>query len=232
MMIDWLDEYEVPVFPDTSRAMADPNGLIAAGGHISPLWLDSAYRRGIFPWNDPQEARLWWTPSPRAVIVPESFHVPRRIAKECRNTPLRVTSNQAFAAVMEGCAGPRRDQAGTWIDDEILETYPALHACGRAVSIECWTPEGDLAGGFYGLLIGSALFGESMFSRVSGASRIAFACAAPVFFESGITMIDCQMRTEHLARFGLTELARPDFEQLLKKAVNAAPVRPLPGIIR
>ncbi len=231
-MIDWLNEYEVPDFPPTNKALSDPQGLLAAGGLISPLWLDTAYRRGIFPWNDPEEARLWWTPTPRAVITPDSFHIPRKIAKELRKSRMRVTSNLAFERVMAGCTAPRDGQNGTWIDSEITAVYPTLQHSGRALSIECWAPDGTLAGGFYGLIIGRALFGESMFSAQSGASKIAFATEVPVLFECGIALIDCQMRTEHLARFGLIDLPRDEFEARLARAVNSEEIRPVPGVIK
>lgn len=235
-MIDWLDEFQAPAFPDTGRALKDPNGLLAAGGLLSPAWLDCAYRKGVFPWNDPDEERLWWTPSPRAVITPESFHIPKRLAREVRNSDFRITANLTFARVMMGCADPRKDSTGTttgtWIDDEILGVYPELNQAGRALSIECWDTNGDLVGGFYGLIIGKALFGESMFSKVSGASKAAFATAAPILFELGIEMIDCQMRTDHLARFGIVELERRDFETLLTSAVNKTPIAAIPGVLR
>ena len=235
-MIDWLDEFQPPAFPSTARALKEPNGLLAAGGLLSPAWLDAAYRKGIFPWNDPEEERLWWTPSPRAIITPQSFRVPKRLAREARNSDFRVTANVSFSNVIQGCAIPREDNsgavAGTWIDDEILTVYPELNNAGRALSIECWSSDGKLVGGFYGLMIGRALFGESMFSSVSGASKAAFAFAAPILFELGIELIDCQMRTDHLARFGILEVERHEFEALLASAINAPPVPSIPGVIR
>lgn len=231
-MIDWLDEFQPPAFPDTARALKEPNGLLAAGGLVSPAWLDAAYRQGVFPWNDPEEERLWWTPSPRAVITPESFRIPKRLAREARSSAFRVTANLAFPDVMTGCAAPRQDSEGTWIDDEIISVYPELNHAGRAVSIECWDANGKLAGGFYGLIIGRVLFGESMFSTVSGASKAAFAFAAPALFELGIQLIDCQMKTDHLSRFGILELERHEFETLLESAINAPSIPPIPGVIR
>jgi len=231
-MIDWLDEFRAPEFPDTSRALTDPDGLLAAGGMLSPAWLDTAYRKGIFPWNDPEEARLWWTPSPRAVITADSFRVPKRLAREARNSTLRVTSNMAFTDVLDGCSAPRADSSGTWIDEEIQENYPRLHRSGRAISVECWDETGRLAGGFYGLLIGAALFGESMFTRHSGASKVAFATAAPLLFRSGLRLIDCQMKTSHLERFGVCELERSDFESILAEAIHSPDLPPLPGVLK
>jgi leucyl/phenylalanyl-tRNA--protein transferase len=231
-MIDWLDEFRPPEFPDTSRALEEPEGLLAAGGHLSPAWLDCAYRKGIFPWNDPDEARLWWTPMPRAVILPETFRIPKRIAREVRNTDLRVTANLDFKGVIKGCMAPRADSEGTWIDDEIIDNYPRLHNAGRAISIECWDKSGALCGGFYGLSIGRILFGESMFTQHSGASKVAFATAAPLLFELGFEMIDCQMRTSHLERFGIIELDRPEFESRLLAGVNKPAPPSLPGVLK
>ena len=225
-------QFAFPVFPDTAQALNEPPGLLASGGSLSPLWLQAAYSKGIFPWNDPGDTRLWWSPVPRAVITPGSFRIPRSVSKECRRSPLRVTSSLAFRRVITGCASPRKEESGTWIDDEILAGYPRLRAAGRALSVECWTPEGELAGGFYGLVIGQALFGESMYSRVSGASKIAFASAAPLLFRLGIKMIDCQMRTDHLARFGIRELMRDEFEALLADAVHGPTIAPMPVTIR
>lgn len=231
-MIDWLDDFQPPAFPDTARALKEPNGLLAAGGLLSPAWLDAAYRKGVFPWNDPDEERLWWTPSPRAVITPASFKIPKRLAREVRNSDFRITANLAFSSVVSGCASPRQDSSGTWIDEEILSVYPELNHAGRALSIECWSPHGELIGGFYGLIIGKVLFGESMYSKVSGASKAAFALAAPVLFDLGVELIDCQMKTDHLSRFGMLELDRAEFEYLLSQAINASPIKSVPGVIR
>lgn len=231
-MIDWLDEFRPPEFPDTSRALAEPQGLLAAGGDLTPAWLDCAYRKGIFPWNDPDEARLWWTPTPRAVITPDSFRIPKRLNREVRNSDLRVTTNLAFRQVVEGCSMPRPDSEGTWIDSDIETQYPRLNKAGRALSVECWDQHGEIAGGFYGIIIGAAVFGESMFTRHSGASKVAFATAAPVLFELGVKLIDCQMKTSHLARFGMLEMNREEFESRLQSAVEQGPIPPLPGVLK
>lgn len=230
-MLEWLDPHSRPEFPPTAQALHDPNGLLAVGGSTSPRWLECAYRQGIFPWNDPQEMRLWWSPAPRAIITPETFRIPRTVSKLLRRSNWLITANQAFEQVQAACAEPRDDQAGTWIDDELLHNYPRLHRCGRALSIEAWSLEGDLIGGFYGVLLGAALFGESMFSRQSNASKLAFASAAPMLFELGISVIDCQMHTQHLAQFGCQEVKRADFERLLSHAIAKPPLPPLPVVI-
>lgn len=215
-MIDWLDESQPPIFPSTQLALDDPNGLLAAGGCVSPVWIDQAYRHGIFPWNDPQEVRLWWSPAPRAVITPEMFRVPRTVRKLIKRTRGHfITFNQAFDIVMDACSEPRSYEGGTWIDEDILFNYKRMARSGRALSIEHWDSAGELIGGCYGLLKGNVFFGESMFSRESNASKIAFASAAPALFRSGIELIDCQLYTDHLAQFGAEEIDRHAFERLL-----------------
>ena len=226
-MIDWLDDVYFPEFPATCTALAEPNGLLARGGNVSPLWLDQAYRHGIFPWHSPNSTRMWWSPCPRAVITPECFHLPRTVRKLLKK-PHRLSFNLAFKQVMQACSEPRNDVKGTWISTEMIHQYERLHQAKRAVSVELWDAKGELVGGFYGLLIGSALFGESMFSRIDNASKIAFASAAPIFFRHGVQLIDCQMRTNHLAQFGLIEFEREDFEQRLAQAVNTPLNHPLP----
>ncbi|MAD43994.1 MAG: leucyl/phenylalanyl-tRNA--protein transferase [Oceanospirillaceae bacterium] len=223
-MIDWLDEASFPQFPPPHKALDDPNGLLAAGGRVTPVWLDQAYRRGIFPWNDPDEVRLWWSPAPRAIITPDSFRIPRSVRKAIRRQNYRVTTNLAFTDVMTACAAPRQHEAGTWISDDMIDSYTRLHKAGRALSVEYWH-EGRLSGGFYGLLTGQALFGESMFSQVDNASKIAFAIAAPALFRAGLQLIDCQMKTSHLAQFGIEEATREDFSRRVKAAVTAPPVQ-------
>ncbi|MFT4531124.1 MAG: leucyl/phenylalanyl-tRNA--protein transferase [Oceanospirillales bacterium] len=235
-MIDWLDDYQRPTFPDTSRAMHEPNGLLAGGGIVSPLWLDTAYRQGIFPWSDPEEERMWWTPSPRAVITPASFRIPRTVRKDLNSTKAHITANIAFRRVMQACAEPRgfsdSKDVGTWISQDMIDAYESLHRAGRAISVEHWNANGELTGGFYGLMIGRVIFGESMFSREPNASKRAFATAAPKLFELGIELIDCQMKTEHLARFGLIELDRDDFEKQLTLNTTKPTIRALPVVLK
>ena len=228
-MIDWLDEASFPQFPPTGRALKDPNGLLAAGGRTTPLWLDQAYRHGIFPWNDPEEVRMWWSPAPRAIITAESFRLPRSVRKAMRRQQYRVTTNLAFRQVMAACAGPRDHESGTWISDDMIEGYTRLHKSGRALSVEYWHKD-RLCGGFYGLLIGQALFGESMFSHIDNASKIAFGHAAPALFRSGVKLIDCQMKTSHLAQFGIFEADREDFNFRVSEAVKGQQTV-LPGVL-
>lgn len=229
-MIDWLDNCYFPEFPPTHLAQKIPNGLLASGGHTTPLWLDQAYRHGIFPWNDPGAERLWWSPAPRAVILAQNFRIPRTVRK-LLNKPHNITANLAFEKVMRACATPRDQSGGTWISEDMIANYTRLHQAGRALSVEYWNPEGELVGGFYGLLIGHVLFGESMFSHVSNASKLAFACAAPKLFDLGLKLIDCQMHTQHLAQFGLQELERTEFENKLRQAIHTNSLPHLPTIL-
>ncbi|MDO6681080.1 leucyl/phenylalanyl-tRNA--protein transferase [Oceanobacter sp. 5_MG-2023] len=226
-MIDWLDECADPQFPDTTNALKYPDGLLAAGGNITPPWLYYAYTRGIFPWHGEDEPRLWWTPSPRAVILPDTFRISRTIRKELKRSPLSFTSNLAFKQVMTACAEVHAEQSGTWIQPEMIDEYHRLASAGFALSVECWNDQGGLVGGFYGIRIGQAFFGESMFSRQSNTAKLAFACAAPQLFDNGIKIIDCQMHTEHLARFGIVNLDRRSFENHLFQATSHQPTRPL-----
>ncbi len=172
---------------------------------------------------------------PRArSLHPSHFDLPRTVRKLLKRSRWRITANQAFEQVQAACAEPREDDGGTWIDEELLHNYPRLFRAGRAICVEVWDDDSEagLIGGFYGVLIGSALFGESMFSRVSNASKLAFASAAPLLFELGIELIDCQMHTEHLAQFGCYDADRQEFESRLRHATEQPPMAPLPGVIR
>lgn len=227
-MIDWLEQGYFPEFPSTQLAQNEPNGLLAAGGYTTPLWLDQAYRQGIFPWNDPSSERYWWSPAPRAVILAEHFRISRTVKKLLKKEHI-ITANLAFEAVMRACAQPRNGFSATWISEEMIQHYTQLHHAGRALSVEYWSATGELIGGFYGVLIGQVFYGESMFSQQDNASKLAFATAAPKLFELGIQLIDCQMNTAHLAQFGLIELSRNDFEQRLKHAIHVSLAANLPS---
>jgi leucyl/phenylalanyl-tRNA--protein transferase len=216
--IPWLED-EQPHFPDTSLALDQPNGLLAAGGDLTLPWLEAAYRRGIFPWFSDQEPILWWSPSPRMVLFPEQLHLGRTLTRLIRKKPFDViTFDRDFSAVIQHCATiPRDDQPGTWITEEMQEAYLSAHEAGLAHSIEVWRDQ-QLIGGLYGVSIGSVFFGESMFSLESGASR--FALIALVRSQNKLKMIDCQMYTEHLARMGAAEIERDAFELALQQGVD------------
>ncbi|NND44546.1 MAG: leucyl/phenylalanyl-tRNA--protein transferase, partial [Xanthomonadales bacterium] len=159
-------------FPACDSALPEPDGLLAWGGDLHPARLTRAYRRGIFPWYSAEQPILWWCPSRRAVLLPEDVYVSRRLARKLRQDRYRVTADQAFEAVIDGCARPRLGQPGTWITPDMRAAYLRLHEGGLAHSVEVWDGE-RLVGGIYGLAIGSAVFGESMFSEVPDASKLA-----------------------------------------------------------
>lgn len=205
------------IFPPP--AMAEPNGLLAIGGDLSPARIIEAYRQGIFPWYGEGDPILWWSPAPRLVLFPEEFHLPRRLARTIRQKTFTVTADTFFYDIIHQCARTRIE-AGveTWITAEMIEAYGRLHELGFAHSIECWRGP-ELAGGLYGIGLGRIFFGESMFSLVGNASKIALHALVQHASLTGIQMIDCQMRTKHLIRFGARELARSDFQEMLDRFV-------------
>ena len=210
------------VFPPP--AMAEPDGLLAIGGDLSPKRPLTAYGLGIFPWYAAGAPILWWSPAPRLVLFPKEFHLSRRLARLVRQEKFALSADQAFRQVMTHCAAMRSPtRTETWINEEMIEAYCRLHQLGFAHSIECW--QGDiLVGGLYGVCLGRVFFGESMFSEVSGASKVALHALVRHAQEHGIRLIDCQMRTEHLVSLGAREIPREQFQQLLETL--AAPATP------
>jgi leucyl/phenylalanyl-tRNA---protein transferase len=216
-MIPWL-ERDTP-FPPLEAALKRPNGLLAAGGDLSPKRLLDAYRHGIFPWFSEGEPILWWSPDPRMVLVPGELRVTRSLAKTLRNRDYEVRLDTAFAGVVAGCAAPRPDQPGTWITPEMRAAYHRLHSLGYAHSVETWI-DGALAGGLYGVAIGRMFYGESMFSRARDASKIAFVHLVAFLAERGFGIIDCQMHTAHLESLGACEIPRADFARRVAELVD------------
>lgn len=206
-------------FPDPSRAETDPNGLLAVGGDLSPQRLLQAYRAGVFPWYSDDQPILWWSPDPRMVLFPERLHVSRSLRKTLRRGHFEVSVDQAFGDVIDACAGPRRDDDGTWLLPEMIEAYRALHRLGCAHSFETWM-DGELVGGTYGVALGRAFFGESMFSYRADASKVALVQLAELARAAGFAFIDCQVYTEHLQRMGAQELPRARFLTLLHQALS------------
>jgi leucyl/phenylalanyl-tRNA--protein transferase len=214
--------YRLPrevAFPDPRDA--EPDGLLAVGGDLSPERLVAAYAAGIFPWYGPGSPILWWSPDPRLVLLPERLHVPRSLARTLKRGHFRLTADAAFPQVIRACAAAERPgQDGTWIVRDMIAAYERLHALGLAHSFEAW--EGDqLAGGLYGVSLGAAFFGESMFSERPDASKAAFVRSVEHLRAAGVRLIDCQVRTDHLARFGAEELSREDFLARLEAALDA-----------
>ncbi|OGA42206.1 MAG: leucyl/phenylalanyl-tRNA--protein transferase [Betaproteobacteria bacterium RIFCSPLOWO2_12_FULL_62_13] len=216
-MIPWLDAHDP--FPPVSRALGEPNGLLAAGADLSIPRLTGAYRQGIFPWYSEGQPLLWWSPDPRMVLFPRELKLSRSLRKRLRRRDYEIRADGLFEAVMRACAMPRKGRAGTWITDDMIAAYGALHRHGLAHSVETWV-EGELAGGLYGVALGRVFFGESMFARATDASKIALAHLVKQLERWGFGMIDCQMRTAHLASFGARDIARTQFMRKLAELVN------------
>ncbi|GAA5163238.1 leucyl/phenylalanyl-tRNA--protein transferase [Viridibacterium curvum] len=209
-MIPWLDPDAPPAFPPVSTALREPGGLLAAGGALTPEWLLTAYRSGIFPWYSVGDPILWWSLDPRMVLVPGQMRLTRSLLKTLRNGRFEVRCDTAFARVMKECAAPREPGGGTWITREMQRAYCRLHELGWAHSIECWQGD-ELVGGLYGLAIGRVFYGESMFHRVTDASKVAFAHLVRLLEQWNFAVIDCQMSTSHLHSLGAREISRADF---------------------
>ena len=225
-MIPWLDPALKPHFPATSSALAEPDGLLAAGGQLSVDWLLLAYRNGIFPWFNEGQPSLWWSPAPRTVLDPRNFHASKSLRKLERQGRYRITEDQAFAAVVTACAADRPGQRGTWINSLMIDAYRRMHRAGHAHSIECREGE-ELVGGLYGIALGKVFFGESMFSLRANASKLCLKYLA----ECGrYELIDCQMSTPHLHSLGAVEIDRKAFESTLARWTSANPGNlPNPG---
>jgi len=200
------DEPGAP-FPPVNLALEDPDGLLAWGGDLSPERLLNAYRQGIFPWYSDDDPLLWWSPAQRCVIPVDKLHISRRLARQLRNGPVKVTADRAFEAVVEGCARTRKD---TWITTDMARAYTQLHQLGHAHSFEAWV-DGELVGGLYGVALGHMFFGESMYSARSNASKIVMARLCAVLREWSFPWLDCQVPNPHLFRLGARREPRDQF---------------------
>jgi len=211
-------------FPPVEQALDNPDGLLAAGGSLSTRRLLDAYRRGIFPWFSEGDPILWWSPDPRTVLRPSQVHVSHSLRKRLRKEAFLITIDRAFGRVLDGCAAPRADDAGTWLSEPMRRAYMALHASGFAHSIEVWM-DGELAGGIYGVAIGRMFFGESMFTRRTDASKIAMVRLAAQLDRWSCPLIDCQLETGHLLSLGAEPMPRRQFVAEVAQLVKAtAPV--------
>jgi len=235
-VIPWLGQNDL--FPPLTSALREPNGLLAAGGDLSPQRLVDAYTHGIFPWFNPGEPILWWSPDPRMVLFPTELKVTRSLRKTLKKHDFELRVDTAFREVMAACAEPRDGQApasrdsdfqwpeghessyGTWITPAMIDAYGELHRLGLAHSVETWV-EGKLAGGLYGIGVGRMFYGESMFSRQADASKIAFVHLVRQLERWNFGMIDCQMKTAHLASLGAREIPRAEFSKRLTELVNS-----------
>jgi leucyl/phenylalanyl-tRNA--protein transferase len=221
-MIPWLNARDA--FPPLTKALAEPNGLLAAGGDLSTERLVDAYRHGIFPWFSEGEPVLWWSPDPRMVLVPGEFKISRSLRKRLKQNDYEVRVDSSFERVMRACAAPRDGQAGTWITDDMIAAYVEMHRRGLAHSVETWIG-GELAGGLYGVSLGRMFYGESMFTHATDASKIALAHLANQLHRWEFGLIDCQMATGHLASLGARAISRAAFVRRLVELVNLEPPR-------
>ena len=215
MKLTWLEAGDG--FPPVDRALREPNGLLAAGGELSPERLLEAYRRGIFPWYSRGEPPLWWSPDPRMVLLCDELKVSRSLAKNLRNKGYELRVDTAFRQVLRGCAS----RPETWLGREMQAAYLALHESGHAHCFETWR-EGDLVGGLYGVAIGRMFYGESMFSAATDASKVALVRLVGFLKEKGFPLIDCQMKTPLLASLGGREIPRRAFLRQVAGLVNYA----------
>ena len=211
----WLNPGSSTDFPDIDLALRDPDGLLAVGGDLSLERLCSAYQSGIFPWYSEGQPILWWSPDPRMVLYPDEVKISRSLLKKIRKNTFSVTIDKAFPSVIRACAEPRVQQQDTWILSEMQEAYIQLHETGIAHSVECWQ-EDKLVGGLYGVAIGKVFFGESMFSRVSDASKVAFVYLAKQLKQWGFNIIDCQVYSSHLESLGARLIPRAQFKAILQ----------------
>jgi len=220
-----LDEKSVG-FPHPSRALKEPDGLLAVGGDLSVPRLVEAYRQGVFPWFSEGDPLLWWSPDPRAVFFPDAIHISRSLHKFLKRCTYEVTINKAFRTVVEACAEAPRDHEGTWITASMIDAYTNLHYAGHAHSVEVWQ-QGELAGGLYGVLSGQVFSGESMFHQADNASKAALIALAGHLGPAGLKLIDCQMPNDHLMSLGAEELPRHEYLELLHCFCN----QEIPGFL-
>jgi leucyl/phenylalanyl-tRNA--protein transferase len=223
--LKWLEPDDADIeFPDVSLALKEPNGLLAAGGDLRPERLLAAYRAGIFPWYEAGQPILWWSPDPRCILIPAELRIARRLLRQLRTTPLEVTFDNAFTDVIEACAGPRRSQQGTWITAEMATAYRRLYDMGWAHSVEVWDDR-QLVGGVYGVCIGRAFFGESMFSGSPNTSKMALVALTRHMLAEGIEILDCQVSSPHLLSLGATLMPRAKFVSRLER-ICVVPAQP------
>lgn len=220
--LTWLPPDEETPFPPLEAALEHPNGLLAAGGALSTTRLLTAYRQGIFPWYSEGQVILWWSPDPRMVIFPDQLKIQRSVSRKLRAGLFRFTADTNFAGVLKGCAAPRRGQEDTWITSAMETAYIRLHELGHAHSVEVWK-EDELVGGLYGVAMGGVFFGESMFSGVADASKMALAQLCRFMRHRGSVLIDCQVYSQHLESLGAREIPRSRFVELLDRYCTEAP---------
>jgi len=216
-MIPWIRGNGA--FPPVDKALKEPNGLLAAGGDLSPQRLLDAYSHGIFPWFSDGDPILWWSPDPRMVLFPDELKVSRSLRKTVARGIYETRYDTAFSDVIAACAAPRDGHGGTWILPEMISAYTALHERGFVHSVESWR-DGELAGGLYGMALGKVFFGESMFTRSPDASKVALVRLVERLKARGFRVIDCQQSTGHLASLGAREIPRNVFAKLVRESIQ------------
>lgn len=216
-MIPWLTSDLS--FPPPELALIEPNGLLALGGDLSCKRLIQAYSKGIFPWFNEDEPILWWSPDPRMVLFPAELKISRSLRKALQKHDYQISVDCSFDQVIAACAMPRRNQSGTWINPGMIKAYRELHRMGHAHSVETWI-DGKLAGGLYGVALGRVFFGESMFSRTTNASKIAFVHLVKQLARWRFGIIDCQMKTAHLTSLGAREIPRRQFTRTVEELIH------------
>lgn len=214
-------------FPEVSSALRDPDGLLAIGGDLSAERLLNAYRRGIFPWYSEGQPILWWSPDPRCVLEPANIKISRSLAKTIKKQIYHLSFNKAFERVIRACAEPRGNNSDTWITDDMLHAYFDLHNSGHAISVECWH-NSELVGGLYGVVIDKIFFGESMFSHMSDASKVALVHLTQTVDTLGFRLIDCQVHSRHLQSLGAIPMRRELFISILNNFCGSITPRPWP----
>lgn len=223
MPVFWLytDDYS---FPDPS--LSNPDGLLALGGDLAPERLLEAYKLGIFPWYNSDDPILWWSPDPRLVLFPQELRISKSMRPYFNQPKFQISFDQSFSAVMRGCQEMERaHQAGTWINEDIIEAYTELHHMGHAHSVEVWQ-DGQLVGGLYGISLGKFFFGESMFARASNASKFGFISLVRWLQAQDFQLIDCQQETAHLMSLGARAISRSEFMAKLQENLAHHPLQP------
>jgi leucyl/phenylalanyl-tRNA---protein transferase len=225
-VITWLKPNSP--FPSVEKALVSPNGLLAAGGDLTPERILDAYAHGIFPWFSVDEPVLWWSPDPRMVMFPDEFKLSHSLGKTVKSGKFEVRFDTHFREVMQQCAAPREANEGTWIVPEMIDAYTSLHKLGFAHSVEAWR-DGKLVGGLYGMALGKVFYGESMFARETDASKVALVALVEQLRSKAFQLIDCQQETRHLASLGARPIRRREFVQKLKELIHF-PLTPSPWI--
>ncbi|MEM8562506.1 MAG: leucyl/phenylalanyl-tRNA--protein transferase [Pseudomonadota bacterium] len=219
-------------FPPTHTALEEPNGLLAAGGDLTPERLIDAYRKGIFPWYEAPQPILWWSPNPRSVLFPKELHISRSLRKVLKRDAYSLKVDSVFERVIHACAAPRQYSSGTWIGSDMMNAYLRLHNMGLAHSIEVFDKNRSLTGGLYGVALGRVFFGESMFSIRPDTSKIALVALVNILQKGYFELIDCQVGNNHMMTMGARDIDRLDFEARLAHTIDLEPkpdIWSLPG---